>query len=98
MAEVSISGAARSDLLSIDDFGIDRFGEEAADALSAGFERAFAQLAEFPRSAPERQEYGEGIRCWIYLGYRVLYRIEEGKVVIVRVLHHSRDVGKALEE
>jgi toxin ParE1/3/4 len=98
VAEVAISSAARSDLLSIDDYGIDRFGEEAADALSAGFERGFAQLAEFPRSAPERPEYGEGIRCWIYLGYRVLYRLEKDTVVIVRVLHHSRDVGKALDE
>ncbi|MBO9498868.1 MAG: type II toxin-antitoxin system RelE/ParE family toxin [Novosphingobium sp.] len=98
MAEVFVSNAARSDLLSIDDYGVDRFGEEAADALSAGFERVFARLAGFPRSAPERPEYGKGIRCWMYLGYRVLHRIEGDTVVIVRVLHHSRDVGIALEE
>ena len=98
MDEVSISSAARSDLLSIDDYGIDRFGEQAADALSAGFRRAFSQLAEFPRSAPERPEYGENIRCWVHLGYRVLYQLDGDKVVIVRVLHHSRDVSNALEE
>lgn len=97
MAEVSISSAARSDLLSIDDYGIEQFGEEAADALNAGFERAFSQLAEFPRSAPERPEYGENIRCWMHLGYRVLYQLEGDTVVVVRILHHSRDVGKALK-
>ena len=98
MAEVLVSSAARSDLESIDDYGIDRFGEEAADALSDRFERVFEQLAEFPRSAPERPEYGEDIRCWTHLGYRVLHKLEGENVVIVRVLHHSRDVGKALEE
>ena len=98
MADVFISGAARSDLESIDDYGIDRFGEEAADAFNAGFERAFKHIAEFPRSAPERPEYGEDIRCWMHLGYRVLYQLEGETIVIVRVLHHSRDVGKALEE
>jgi toxin ParE1/3/4 len=98
VAEVLISSAARSDLESIDDYGIDRFGEDAADALSDGFERAFAQLAEFPRSAPERPDYGENVRCWMHLGYRVLYQLEGENVVIVRVLHHSRDVGKALDE
>lgn len=98
VAEVLISSAARSDLESIDDYGIDRFGEDAADALNAGLERVFSQLAEFPRSAPERPEYGENIRCWMHLGYRVLHQLEGDTVVIVRVLHHSRDVGKALKE
>jgi toxin ParE1/3/4 len=98
VAEVLVSSAARSDLESIDDYGIDRFGEEAADAFSAGFERVFEQLAAFPSSAPERPDYGKDIRCWVHLGYRVLYQIEGDTVVIVRVLHHSREVGKALEE
>jgi toxin ParE1/3/4 len=98
VAEVLISSAARSDLEAIDDYGIDRFGEEAADAFNAGVDRVFEQLAEFPRSAPERLDYGQNIRCWMHLGYRVLYQIQGETVVIVRVLHHSRDVGKPLDK
>jgi len=98
VAKVIISPAARLDLLSIDDYSLDRFGEVAADALNAGFRRAFNQLGDFPRSAPERPDYGENIHCLMYLGFRILHQIEGEDVLIVRVLHHSRDVGKALEE
>lgn len=98
MIEVIISSAARLDLLSIDEYGIDRFGEVAADALNAGFRRAFEQLAEYPRSAPERPDYGENMRCLMYLGYRVLHQFNGEAVLIVRVLHHSRDVRSALQE
>ena len=96
MAEVIISPAARLDLLSIDDYGLERFGEMAADAFNASFRRAFRQLGDFPRSAPARPEYGTGIRCLMHAGYRVLHLVRGDAVLIVRVLHHSRDVRSAL--
>jgi toxin ParE1/3/4 len=98
VADVHVSRAARNDLLAIDDYGIDEFGVAAADALSASFRRAFVRLGEYPRSAPERSDFGKGIRCKTHRGYRVLYQIEGGGILILRILHHSRDVRKAMHE
>lgn len=97
VAEVEITQTARSDLLSIDDYGFGAFGEDAANRVSAGFRRVFEQLRDYPQSAPARPEYGTDIRCKMHEGYRVLYRFEARRVVVVRVLHHSRDVKSALE-
>lgn len=92
MVEVLIAPLARADLEAIDDYGIAMFGIEAAEMMSAGFRQAFEQLGRYPQSAPLRTDYGDGIRCKIHRGYRVLYRFDEVAVLIVRVLHHSRDI------
>lgn len=98
VADVTISEAARSDLVAIDDYGTDTFGRDAADAFHEGLRRVFARLSEYPRSAPERSDYGKDIRCTMHRGYRVLYRFDGSAILIVRVLHHSRDVRRALGE
>ncbi len=90
MVEVQIAPSARSDLEAIDDYGIDTFGIAAADAMSAAIRRAFAFLGEYPLSAALRPEFGEGLRCKAYRGYRILYRFDGAAVIILRVLHHSR--------
>ncbi|MFO6446203.1 type II toxin-antitoxin system RelE/ParE family toxin [Erythrobacter sp. NE805] len=90
MLRVEISPLARGDLETIDDYGLSGFGEPAANAMQAAIREAFVMLAEFPRSAPERPEFGENIRCKVLRGYRILYRLDEKRIIIVRVLHHSR--------
>lgn len=87
---VEISPAAQTDLEAIDAYGLDNFGEDAADRMQEGIRQAFLILGEFPHSAPERPDYGENIRCKMHRGYRILYRFDGKKLMIVRVMHHSR--------
>lgn len=87
---VEISPAARTDLETIDDYGFERFGRDAADRLQDGFRQAFMMLSEFPHSAPERPDYGIDIRCKVHRGYRILYRFDGATLLIARVMHHSR--------
>lgn len=96
VAKLRLSADARADLAEIDSYGAMRFGDEAAAIYSRGFNKVWARLREYPFSAPPRNEFGEGIRCFIHRSHRVLYRVEGETVQIARILHYSRDVGKAL--
>lgn len=93
--EVSISHAARSDLLEIDEYGIERFGIKAAEELRSEFRQVFTTLAEYPRSAPERPDYGIDIRCKVHRGYRILYHYDGDTLLIARVMHHARNIGRS---
>lgn len=96
MAEVFLSRKAYADLAEIESYGASRFGEAAAAAYQSTFDHAFARLATYPHSGEARPEFGTGLRCLICGRHRILYRIEDGVVQIVRVMHHSRDVPRHL--
>ncbi len=98
MARVDISPAARRDLEAIDDYGLNRFGEATADRMQEGIREAFVMLGQFPSSAPERPEYGAGVRCKMHRGYRILYRFDGSRIMIVRVVHHSRSMVELTKE
>jgi toxin ParE1/3/4 len=98
VAKLRLAAAARADLADIDSYGALHFSDEAAAAYSRGFRRAFALLRKHPNSAPAREEYGEGVRCLVHRSHRILYVFDGEEVLIARVLHHSRDVKRALDE
>lgn len=82
----------------MDAFGADHFGEEAANSYQRGLHMVFARLEAYPYSGEERTDYGNDIRCIAYRSHRVLYRAQADGVLIVRVLHHSRDAPRHLPE
>jgi toxin ParE1/3/4 len=97
VVELRYSIAAQSDLAEIEEYGAANFGNEASEAYSRGLAKAFDMLERYPRSSPERPDYGEGIRCRVYREHLVLHMVDDDDVLIVRVLHHSRDVKRALD-
>jgi toxin ParE1/3/4 len=97
VARLRLSADARADLAEIDSYGASQFGGDAAEAYSRGFRKAFARLRAHPLSAPARDEYGEGVRCLVHHSHRIFYVFDGEEVLIARVLHHSRDVPKALK-
>jgi toxin ParE1/3/4 len=98
VAEVHLSRLACADLAEIDAFGAEQFGEAAAEAYQDGLDRAFARLADFPLSGEARPQFGPGMRCLVFASHRIIYRIEDHVVQIVRVMHHSRDVPRHLKQ
>lgn len=50
---------------------------------------AFPQMG---RSVPEAER--DDVRELIYQGYRIIYRLDAEKVIIVTVMHGSRDLSK----
>jgi plasmid stabilization system protein ParE len=98
VAKLRVRATAQADLTAIDFFSTEKFGHRVADEYGRGLADAFTQIANHPRSAPARKDYGPRIRCKIYRSHRILYVVDkQGDVEIYRVIHHSRDVRAALE-
>ena len=96
MPDVRLSAAARADLAEIDAYGFDRFGDDAADAYQRGIDQVLTRLESFPRIGEARPDYGADIRCVVHRSHRILYCVRKTGVLIVRVLHHSRDAARHL--
>lgn len=97
VTEVLFSNAAVEDLVAIDKFSVVQFGEDAAFHYMHGFDEAFARLRDFPRSGRLLPELGEGIRCLIHRRHRIFHVLTADGVLVVRIVHHARDAGNALE-
>ena len=84
---------ARYDLFSIWEF-IARDNIRAADRLAERMERAFRLLARFPKTGHKRADVNtsEPVLFWPVSSYVVAYRPEPQPLIIVRILHGSRDL------
>lgn len=98
VAELDLSPAARTDLVDIRIFSLEQFGPEVADQYYRGFSLAFALLADHPLAGVATPEYGAGYRCLTHRRHRIFYLVKAETVLIVRILHHARDVRRVLKQ
>lgn len=71
---------------------------EAAASLFADVEAAAESLNQFPdRGARVPEWAGRGLRQIFVRRYRLIYRVDDGTVGIVRLIHGSQDLRKAWE-
>jgi toxin ParE1/3/4 len=96
VVEVILTPQARNDLDEIDRFGIENFGEAVAIDYMQGFFAAFARLSEYPESAPLLPRITPPTRSLSYRSHRIIHDYQSGRVLVIRILHHSRDIGRAL--
>ena len=87
---------AKADLADIDDYSADQFGQEVADAYARGFNETFDLLRLHPEAGAAKPELGKAIRCIVHRKHRIFYTVNHGTVLIVRIVHHARDAGRAL--
>ena len=64
----------------------------AADALLDRLDERCFELLDHPELEPARDEIRPGLRHLLVGEYMILYRIVEGGVEIVRVIHGRRDL------
>jgi toxin ParE1/3/4 len=95
--KLQLTAAAIADLDDIDAYGAAHFGEDAADSYAAALRHALDLLEGFPRSAPSRDDFGPGIRCRSFRSHLILHVVENETVLVVRILHHTQDVKRALK-
>lgn len=98
MANLRLSVAAERDLEQIQEEGEALFGDAVADAHSDRFERIFALLRNQPLAGQERPDYARSIRTLSNRPHIVLYQVQGDTVLVVRVLHGSRDIRRALRQ
>jgi len=98
MTRLRLSRAAQNDLEDIQETGLIEFGINATRNHMAGFERIFALLRERPLTGQDRPDFGAGIRSFSHRPHRLLYRVERGEVLIVRILHGARDARSIMRD
>lgn len=96
MARLVFSTAAIADIDDIAAFSVEKFGTDVADAYLTGLEVRCEQLCEFPAIGAIYPRLRPATRCLIYRSHRIFYNINDDHVLIVRILHQSRDVETAL--
>jgi len=90
--QVEITKIAGSDIQEIFKY-ILRDNKRAAIKWVEEIERQIDRLGNFPMRCsiiPEAEELEEKYRHLIYGNYRTIFRIEESKVIIMRVIHGAR--------
>jgi len=81
-----LSEAADADLARLYEWGIDRFGMNAADQYYDGLIARFEKIAESPQLWPAVEHIRAGYRRSVYVAHSIYYRCESTGVQIVRVL------------
>jgi toxin ParE1/3/4 len=98
MAKVRVSAAARRDLERIATDGVRDHGLSASAHHLEGFRRLFRLLRDHPFAGQEWFEPDLGVRTLSHRPHRIVHRVDGDGVVIDRVLHLARDIGRALRE
>jgi toxin ParE1/3/4 len=87
----SLSFEAEEDVISIYLEGERLFGAQQANRYHRGLEEALGVSGAFPAAAPERPEIATSVRVHPYKAHRIIYRIEEGDVYVLRIRHSRED-------
>jgi toxin ParE1/3/4 len=89
-----LSLSAEHDLEEIFDYTVREFGIDQAITYVSDFEEVFASLAAHPELGRKRDEIRNGLRSFIKNRHIIFYRIFKSHLIIVRILHCSRDIIK----
>jgi toxin ParE1/3/4 len=86
---------ADRDLNEIWDFVAGRSGKDRADYVVAEIRTNVRKLAEFPWLGHKRADVRRTTyRVWTVFSFLVLYRIKGGDLIVSRVVHGHRDMGR----
>jgi toxin ParE1/3/4 len=96
MKRLVFTPAARDDLLEIGAYIADD-DPVRAESFIAELERKAEQIAERPRSFPERADISAGLRAAVHGRYLLLFRELDDEVRIVRVVHGARNLQQMFD-
>lgn len=99
MMRVHLSAGATHDLEALADWVADGAGEEIAQSYVQRLEERCRTLEAFANRGTPRDDLGAGLRTIPFERQAVIvYSIEAAMVLIVRILHRGRDLGRAFEQ
>jgi toxin ParE1/3/4 len=98
VSRVSLSPAAREDLIAIWEF-IARDNLGAATRVVDEFQQAFDQLTQMPEMGHRLEDLApEPFRFWTVRAYVTVYRPRDGGIEVARIIHGARDLPSVLNE
>ena len=89
--KIVFSDEADADLLSILVYITER-NRTAAATLASLFNTRFENLVRFPFIGRDRSIFAPGLRSIVVENYVLFYRVENARILIVRVLDGRRDI------
>ncbi len=96
MTDYRLTSRAEADLAGIADYTIEAFGIEQARRYRDDLEACFRNLAGNPRLGRSAEALAPGLRRFEHRAHAVFYVEDEGRVLIVRILHASMDAPRHL--
>lgn len=96
MPDLQISSRAASDLAEIADYTIAEFGIEQARKYRDLLQSCFRSLLDNPGLGRSAEDLAPGLRRIRQQAHVIFYQPADSAILIVRVLHHSRDFGRFL--
>ncbi len=96
MGEFRLTLAAQADLDRIGRHTHERWGIAQRDYYLGLLDKAFRQLANNPELGRPRDEVRHNLRGFVCREHIVFYRVVTSEVVVVRALHHARDIKRAI--
>ena len=88
---------ADEDIIGIYAYTLEQFGEEQAITYFRSLEGCFEFLCDHPRAARQREEFNPPVRIHHHIKHLILYRVEDEYLLIVRVIHQSRELSRYLD-
>lgn len=82
---------AYADLEEIYEYSFHTFGEARAVEYVSSLERGFESLVDNPHLGKSRGDISDGLRALQIQSHYAFYRVVDSEIVVVRVLHTSRD-------
>jgi toxin ParE1/3/4 len=92
MAKFVLSNKAEDDLAEIYRYGFLNFGERQANSYAEQLKEKCQNLTDNPLLYRERKEFNPPVRIGYHGKHLIIYTIEDGYILIVRILHGSMDV------
>ena len=87
---------ADQDIIDIYLRGCREFGQPHAERYHAGLAETLDLIGDNPRAARERSEFDPPVRLHPYRSHLIIYLLDDGGVLIVRVLHGRQEWEKHL--
>ena len=91
MAKYLLSPSAGQDIVGISEYTLDTWGREQAGRYLSQIEERYEWLAKNPEAGKSRNEVKEGYRSFPEGRHVIFYRVREGMVEIIGVIHQSED-------
>jgi toxin ParE1/3/4 len=94
---VILTDEARDDFESIALYGLLTWGEKHAESYHAQIADVLDNLATFPRMGRLNEDLASEIRSIGVGHHRILYRVEEHAVHVLRILHERMDATQYID-
>lgn len=96
MPSARIAPAARDDIRDIRIYSKVAFGAATARAYLQELKATFSVILRHPSVGFGESDLGQNVRSYPHRSHRIYHVADEEGVLIVRILHHARDVPRIM--